>query len=147
MRFAAKLAYIGWMDVEANPAATAAALWAGLNLLLLLVLSLLVVRQRVKHKVQVGDGGVPELLQAMRAFGNATEYVPAALAGLAVLAVAGAAPLAVHLPGALLLAGRIAHAIGFSGSAGTSIGRAVGMVLTWLAYILLGVALLFYGVG
>ena len=135
------------MDVEANPAVTAAALWSGLNIFLLLVLSLLVVRQRVKHKVLVGDGGVPEMLQALRAFGNASEYVPAAIAGLAVLALAGAAPLAVHLPGALLLLGRLAHALGFSGSAGTSIGRTIGMILTWTAYIFIGVALLFYGIA
>jgi len=35
----------------------------------------------------LGDGDVPELAQAIRAFGNATEYVPAALIGIAVLAM------------------------------------------------------------
>jgi uncharacterized protein len=135
------------MELDANPAANAVALWAGLNLFVLLVLSLLVVRQRIKHKVLVGDGGVPELLQAMRAFGNATEYIPTALAGLVALALAGAPPLVVHVPGALLVIGRIAHALGFSGSAGTSIGRTVGMLATWIAYVFAGVALLFYGIA
>jgi uncharacterized membrane protein YecN with MAPEG domain len=88
------------MDLDVvNPVAHAAALWTGLNLLALLVLSLLVVRQRGKHKVLTGDGAVPELLQAMRAFGNATEYIPAALAGMVALAVVQAPPLAVHIPG------------------------------------------------
>ena len=71
------------MDVTAS--AHAAALWAGLLLILLLVLSVLVTRQRRKHHVEIGDGAVPALNQAIRAFGNATEYVPAALAGLILL--------------------------------------------------------------
>ncbi|HWT50636.1 MAG TPA: MAPEG family protein, partial [Caulobacter sp.] len=72
----------------------AAALWAGLHLFLLLTLSLLVVRLRQKHKVALGDEGIPELARAIRAFGNASEYVPTGIAALAVLAVAGASPLA-----------------------------------------------------
>jgi len=132
--------------MDTLPAAHAAALWAGLNLVLLLVLSVLVVRQRRHHRVALGDGGVPQLAQAMRAFGNATEYVPAALAGLAILALAGAAPLVVHAAGLLLFAGRVAHAIGLSRSSGTSIGRAGGLLLTWLGYIVAAVALLFYAV-
>jgi len=39
----------------------AAALWAGLHLFLLLVLSVLVVRLRQKHKVALGGEGIPEL--------------------------------------------------------------------------------------
>jgi len=68
----------------------AAALWVGLHLLLLLVLSTLVVRQRQKHKVALGDDGIPELVQAIRAHTNAVEYIPAALIGLVVLEVTGA---------------------------------------------------------
>ena len=83
------------METVVTPSAHAAALWVGLHLLLLLVLSVLVVRQRQRHRVLIGDEGVPELLRARRAFGNATEYVPAAIAGLAVLAVVDASPLAI----------------------------------------------------
>ena len=90
----------------------AAALWAGLHLFLLLALSMLVVRLRQKHKVALGDEGIPELARAIRAFGNAAEYVPAGIAALAVLAVTGAAPLAIHVVGLLLFAGRVLHAIG-----------------------------------
>lgn len=130
------------MDIAAS--GHAAALWAGLHVVLLLVLSLLVVRQRQKHKVALGDEGVPELAQAIRAFGNASEYVPAGLVGLAVLVLAGAPPLAIHVLGVVLFAGRVIHAVGLSLSGGTSIARALGIVLTWLAYVMLGVALLFY---
>lgn len=130
------------MDVAAS--GHAAALWAGLHIILLLVLSLLVVRQRQKHKVVLGDEGVPELVQAIRAFGNATEYVPAALVGIVVLALVQAPPLVIHVAGLVLFVGRVTHAIGLSTSGGASFPRAIGVVLTWVAYVFLGVALLVY---
>lgn len=115
----------------------AAALWVGLHILLMLVLSLLVVRLRNKHKIFLGDEGIPELAQAIRAFGNASEYVPVGLAGLIVLDLSGATPLLIHIGGLLLLAGRVAHAVGLSSSGGTSVPRAIGMTLTWCAYVYL----------
>ena len=129
------------------PAGDAAAFWAGLNLLVLLVLSVLVVRQRRRHRVAVGDDGVPELVRALRAFGNASEYIPAGVAALAVLALAGAHPSVVHVVGAILFFGRVAHGIGLTLTAGTSMGRSVGMVLTWIAWLIAAVCLLFYGIG
>lgn len=129
------------MDITAS--AHAAALWVGLHLILLLVLSVLVVRQRRSHRVPLGDGDIPALAQAVRAFGNATEYVPAGLVAIAVLAMVGAPPVIVHATGLALLAGRIAHAIGLSRSGGASLPRAAGIILTWLAYILAAVALVF----
>src|ERR1700761_4752465 len=100
--------------MEVTPAAHAAALWVGLHLILLLVLSVLVVRQRRKHQVALGHDDIAELAQAVRAFGNATEYVPAGLIALAVLAVVGAPPMVVHAMGLVLFVGRVAHAIGLS---------------------------------
>ena len=132
--------------METTPSAHAAALWVGLHLVLLLVLSVLVVRQRRKHHVVFGDGGVPELIQAIRAFGNAQEYVPAGLIGLAVLALAGAMPLVVHTVGGVLFIGRTAHAIGLSRSGEASLPRNLGVVMTWVAYILAAVALIFYAI-
>lgn len=125
----------------------AAALWTGLHLLLLLVLSLLVVRQRQRHKVALGDGGIPELSQAIRAFGNATEYVPAALAGIVVLALVDAPQLAIHITGLLLFAGRILHSVGLSRSGGATFPRALGILFTWVAYVFASVALLFYAIA
>ncbi|NBB15999.1 glutathione S-transferase [Caulobacter sp. SLTY] len=125
----------------------AAALWVGLNLLLLLVLSLLVVRQRQKHKVALGDDGIPELAQAIRAQGNAVEYIPAALIGLVVLEGTGAPGVLIHIGGLILLLGRVAHAIGLSNSGGISMLRTGGVVLTWLAYIFIIASCLFFSIG
>ena len=133
------------MDISAS--AHAAALWAGLHMVLLLVLSVLVVRQRRLHRVPLGDADVVSLRLAVRAFGNATEYVPAGMASLAVLAVVGAAPMVVHLAGLTLFLGRLIHAIGLSRSGAASLPRVVGMVVTWLAYIFCAVALIFNAIA
>jgi uncharacterized membrane protein YecN with MAPEG domain len=132
------------MDTLVTPASHAAALWSGLLLLLLLVLSVLVVRQRQRHRVMIGDGGVEDVLRATRAFGNAAEYIPAGIAALAVLALTGGGPIVIHLVGLLLFLGRIVHAFGLSRTAGLSLGRSAGMVLTWLAFLIAGALLLFY---
>jgi len=124
----------------------AASLWVGLHLLLMLVLSALVVRQRQKHKIPFGDDGVADLAQAIRAFGNASEYIPVGLAGLIVLDLAGAPALLVHIGGFVLFAGRVIHAFGLSTSGGASIPRALGMTLTWAAYVFLAVATLFFAI-
>jgi uncharacterized membrane protein YecN with MAPEG domain len=55
-----------------------------------------------------------------------------------------APPLAIHLGGVILFAGRVLHAVGLSGSGGATFPRAIGMLLTWIAYVFLGAALLFY---
>ena len=110
------------------------------------MLSVLVTRQRRKHHIEIGDGGVPALNQAIRAFGNAAEYVPAALVGLGVLALVGAMPLLIHPIGFLLFVGRVMHAVGLSRSTGVSWLRTAGVLATWVAYIALAAALLFYAV-
>ncbi|MCA3720807.1 MAPEG family protein [Phenylobacterium sp.] len=130
--------------MEPIPAGHALALWSALHILLLLGLSLRVVQQRRRHGVAMGDGGVPELACAIRAFGNATEYIPMGLVGLAALTLAGAPSLAVHPAGLVLFGGRVAHGIGLSRSGEASRLRAAGVAATWGAYIYLAVALLFY---
>jgi len=89
---------------------------------------------------------VPELVQAIRAFGNATEYVPTGLIAISVLALAGAAPMLVHLLGFILFAGRVAHAVGLSRTGEANLGRTAGVILTWVAYLVAGVALIFYAI-
>ena len=131
---------------EIAPAAHAAALWIGLHLMLLLVLSVRVVRQRRRHGVPLGDAEIPELAHAIRAFGNATEYVPGGLLALVALAVTGAQPVLVHGVGLVLFAGRAIHAVSLSRSGEASLPRSIGVLLTWIAYLVAGVALLFFAI-
>ena len=124
----------------------AAGLWSGLLILLMIVLSGLTVTRRRRHLVAFGDGGNAELNAAARAFGNASEYIPVGLIALVLLALTGAPEMMIHGVGATLLLGRIVHAIGLLFQKGPSLGRVVGMVLTYLALLVGTVSLIGYGV-
>ena len=85
------------------------ALYAGLMGLWLLALGFEVMRRRRRHDVSTGDGGVRELELAMRAHGNACEYVPVALILLGLAEGLGAPGWVLHLFGLMLVAGRLIH--------------------------------------
>jgi uncharacterized membrane protein YecN with MAPEG domain len=122
---------------EAMTPVQAAALWSGLLLLLMLVLSVRVVMNRRKHKVLLGDGKESQITLRGRVFGNAAEYVPVGVGALALLAMLGMAAMAVHAVGAGLLAGRLIHAVSLSDKKPTA-GRVLGMALTYTALFTAG---------
>jgi hypothetical protein len=124
------------------------ALFAGLNGLLALGLAINVSRHRARLRIGIGDGGNPEMLQAIRLHANNTEYLALALVLLAVDEILGAPALALYVMGALLLLGRLLHAFGLGRSTGTSTGRAVGVTLTWLVILIAcGYALYLFAIG
>jgi uncharacterized membrane protein YecN with MAPEG domain len=84
-------------------------LYASLCALLLIKLSLNVISLRRQHKVRLGDGGVDELQAAIRAHGNAIEYIPIALILMLVLELSGGYWWLIHLAGIILLAARLLH--------------------------------------
>jgi uncharacterized membrane protein YecN with MAPEG domain len=86
--------------------------YAALLALLIVWLSLRVIRLRRAKKVRFGDGGEPELHIAIRAQGNATEYIPIALLLLLLLELNGAHMALIHAGGIAILAGRLLHARG-----------------------------------
>ncbi|MCH8489098.1 MAG: MAPEG family protein [Oceanicaulis sp.] len=122
-------------------AMSAAGLYVGLNLLILLVLGVMVMVRRNKAQVGIGDGGDATLIRASRAHGNGAEWTPAALIGLVAAAALGAPVIAIHVLGAMLTIGRILHGFGLSRSSGRSIGRVLGALLTLIVYIVLGAGL------
>ena len=124
------------------PSIQAATLWGGLLILLLLVLSSVVVSRRRRHLIEFGDGGNPEMTPAVRAFGNAAEYIPAGMCGLILLAFLGAPAMLIHAVGGTLFLGRVIHALGLLFQEGPSLGRSVGMILTWLALLVAAVSLI-----
>ncbi|MBA3999659.1 MAPEG family protein [Brevundimonas sp.] len=126
--------------------ARAAALWGGLLILLLITLSGLVVRQRQRLRIGYGDGEAPELMAASRAFGNAAEYAPAGMAALALMAMVGVTPWLMHAVGAVFFLGRLIHAFGLSRSVGATRSRVVGMMLTYIPLLTIGVILIAYAV-
>lgn len=133
------------IDIAPN-AIQVVALWGGVLILWLLVLSGVTVRRRRRHLVAFGDGGNAELTAASRAFGNAAEYVPAGMIALVLLALIGAPVLLLHGVGGVLLAGRVIHALGLLFQKGPSLGRVSGMILTYVALLVAAVSLIAYGV-
>lgn len=122
--------------------------YAGLLGLVLIALSIQVVVLRRRHRVGIGSGQVQALDCAIRAHGNFTEYVPLALVLLTLLGISGGLHDSVMhgLAGALVL-GRILHGIGLSRSAGTSLNRVIGTLLTWLVLLIGSVAALVIAVA
>ena len=114
--------------------------YAGLSALILLGLSAQVVALRRKHQVGIGTGSINTLERAVRAQANFTEYVPLALVLIALLELAGLTGWAIHALGAALVIARVLHALGLNRSAGTSMGRFVGTLLTWVILLVAGVA-------
>ncbi len=121
---------------------SAAALYTGLLILMAIVLQIRVIRHRRSRKIGIGDGQDKDLARAIRVHGNYVENVPFALAGLVMLALIGAPTIVIHGVGLLMIIGRIAHAIGLSQSAGTSLGRVSGMIMTFIALIITAVTLI-----
>ena len=80
----------------------------------MIFLSIRVIRLRRACKVAVGDGGQAVLERAIRVHGNFCEYVPVIIVLLLVLEFQGLQPALLQGLCLLLLAGRVAHAVGVS---------------------------------
>jgi uncharacterized membrane protein YecN with MAPEG domain len=68
-----------------------------------------VIKNRIEHRVSVGDGGVQALKIAMGAQSNAIEYLPISLLLLMVLELNGARGWLIHTFGVMLIVGRVYH--------------------------------------
>lgn len=119
---------------------TTAALCAGLQV----ALTALVIARRAQSGISLLDGGDTELTRRMRAHGNFTETAPLALLLLALLELA-AAPRGLLLGlAALLIVGRLLHAVGVI-TQGDNWARRLGMLATVWALSALGATSLWYG--
>lgn len=124
----------------------AAGLWIGLNILLLIFLSARVGQARVRFKINLGDGGNPEMLRAIRAHANYTEYAPAALLGLVSIAWLGAGATVIHALGAAFFLARISHLLGL-GMGVWEQGRVIGTALTMLTLLATSATLIYYALA
>jgi uncharacterized membrane protein YecN with MAPEG domain len=115
------------------------ALYIVLNAAIMVALAANVIRMRYRTRTRFGDSGNPEMLRAIRAHGNNTEYVPIALLAHNL----GAGLPLIHAIGLPLTVGRVLHATGFLARGnetptGHSYLRMAGMILTFFA-ILVGI--------
>ena len=110
-------------------------MYAGFCALLVVFLAIRVVQWRFRHKIGLGDGGDRELLKRVRAHANAVENMPLALILLGGMELNGYSNAMIHGFGSVLLVSRLAHAWGLSHSSGTSRGRFLGSLFTWLLLV------------
>ncbi len=101
--------------------------------LIAVVYSVRVVKLRRLHQVSLGDGGVPALNQAIRAFGNLVEYSTLGLVMLMALEYIQAPVWFLHVCGFTLVAGRMLHALAFSKPKIVMQTRVAGMMLTYFS--------------
>lgn len=112
-------------------------LYAALLGLLIFLLAFRITRIRRREQIGSGSGGNEALRCAIRAHGNAVEYIPIALLLLLCLELNAGAHWLLHTAGILLVAARLLHAWGLSHSTGISFGRFTGTALTWLVITVL----------
>ena len=80
--------------------------------LIFLILWFRTTSKRADLKLSIGDGGNPDMLLRIRHHGNFVEWTPFVLILMILAEGMGAPALYLHISGALLLIGRIAHPFG-----------------------------------
>jgi uncharacterized membrane protein YecN with MAPEG domain len=123
------------------------ALYAGLLGILYIVLGGFVVANRRRARVGIGTGSDTALERVVRVHGNFAEYAPLFLLLLLVAELNGAAAMLLHLAGAAFFLARLGHAFGLSQSSGTSMGRFVGTLVSWVAIVVLALCNIWLALG
>ena len=119
---------------------TITALTAAALALLLVFLSITTIRMRMKHSAAYGDAGQHELISAIRAHGNLTEYAPIGIILIALLESGGANSTILAIVAAIFVGARLLNAVGLFNPPGPPRpARSIGIVVTLLT--LLGMAI------
>jgi uncharacterized membrane protein YecN with MAPEG domain len=110
---------------------------------LLLVLSAVVVKYRIKYGKDIGTTEDLDFKAAVRAHGNLMEYAPLTLLMLGIAELNGVSSGFIYWVGMAFVLGRILHAWGmFQGQGGPHKARMVGILLTWATILITAVLLL-----
>lgn len=117
-------------------------LYAALFGLMLVLLSARVIRLRWHYRVAIGSRGEKALERAIRVQANFVEYVPLTLLLLFLLELQAGASLMIHLLCAMLLVGRVLHALGVSRVEEVLLVRQIGMGLTFGVLVAASILLL-----
>jgi uncharacterized protein len=126
-------------------APTVTPIFIGILMVFQVIITNLVGYRRLKTGIRFLDGGDETLTRRMRAHGNFTETVPITLLGMLSAEMAGVAPVVIWIAGALLLVGRAWH-YGVIVRQGWGNGRALSMVVTFSAMLLIACALVWHSI-
>ena len=106
-------------------------LYAGLLVILFLVLSVRVIRRRGSAKISLGDGNDAGMLRAIRGHANFSEYVPLALLLMLILELSHFSIYLLHGLGIALVVARLLHGYALSFTDKFFFGRVGGAALTF----------------
>jgi uncharacterized membrane protein YecN with MAPEG domain len=123
------------------------AIYAALLGLLAALLTVNVIVNRVRCKVEIGDGGVAGLAQAIRAHGNFAEQAPLALLLIGLVEAFGYRSPVVQGLGGVLLVARLLSAWGLNSSLGQTFERQAGAGLTVLVTAVSAALILYAAIG
>jgi uncharacterized membrane protein YecN with MAPEG domain len=123
------------------------AIYAALLGLLAALLTVNVIVNRVRSKVDVGDGGVAGLAQAIRAHGNFAEQAPLALVLIGLVEAFGYRSAVIQGLGGVLLVARLLSAWGLNASLGQTFRRQAGAGLTVLVTAVAAALILYAAIG
>ena len=114
-----------------SPLLTIVPVYAALFGLIFVYLSFLVIKQRYRAKVSLGDGDDPALRTAIAVHNNFSQYVPLALLLITFVELNHASVYLIHALSACLLVGGLAHAYGLGHTKPIMKLRRLGMLLTF----------------
>lgn len=120
---------------------------AGLLGLIYFFLSMRVSKIRMQKQIGIGSGSNKELNRAIRVHSNFIEYVPFCLILLLIMQGLGANIWFILIMAIVLIIARLMHAAGLSRTAGSSLMRRGGIILTYLILLLLSLGSIFYAVA
>ena len=115
---------------------TITATYAAVLAIFYVVMSFYVISQRVKTNINIGDGGDPGMLLAMRRHANMAEYVPFALLVMGLAEFLGLGALWLNAAGTALAAGRMLHPLGMHITDGNIVPRVIGTLATMAAILI-----------
>lgn len=116
------------------------AVFASALAILMLVLGYRVSTFRLKYKLGVGHNEDPDFQSAVRSHANLAEHAPIFLILLVVGELNGIGTQIIYWVGLTFVVGRLLHAWGMAkGRGGPHKGRLVGILLCWLAILVIAV--------
>ena len=124
------------------PLLTIVPIYAALFGLMFVYLSFLVIKQRRRASVSLGDGDDPALRKTIAVHSNFSQYVPFALLLITFVELNHAANVITHALCISLLIGRLAHAYGLAQPNQIMKLRQLGMLLTFGVIIVAALYLL-----
>ncbi len=115
------------------------ALTAAICAIMLLITAIDTVRNRLRARAAFGDGGDTTLISASRSHGNLAEHAPLAIILIGLLEQSGAHHWTLTGIAVLFLFARMMHIVGLYApmSDKPPVPRQIGVIGTWLSYMLL----------